>query len=410
MEMAGGKFGDSITELRQTFRSGRTRSFAWRQDQLQAILELMNEKEQECFQALHQDLGKSNLDAYKDEIGLIKKSTDYVLNHLKDWMAPKKAGIPLLFFPAKGEIMPEPYGLVLIISAWNFPINLTFEPLLGAIAAGNTVIIKPSELAPACSSFLANTIPQYLDSKAIKVVEGGVDISEQLLQQKWDKIFFTGSPRVGRIIMSEAAKHLTPVTLELGGKCPTIFDFRTMSSNLKAAIRRVASGKWGSCVGQACLAVDYLLVEEKSASSLIDLLKRTIKHFYGENSRGTCRVANKCHYNRLCCLLKDPRVADSIILGGSVDEENLYIEPTVLLNPPRDAEVMTDEIFGPILPIITLNNIQESIEIINSMPKPLAIYAFTEDEALKNRILTETSSGSVIFNDVVINFLCDELP
>ncbi|GAB4847491.1 hypothetical protein Ancab_026548 [Ancistrocladus abbreviatus] len=410
MGSGGGKLEGSIAELRETFRSGRTRSFAWRQAQLQAVMKMVTEKEEQCFQALHEDLGKSNLDSYKDEIGPLKKSVDYALDHLKDWVSPKKAGIRLIFYPAKGEVVPEPYGLILIISAWNFPINLALEPLLGAIAAGNTVVIKPSEFAPACSSFLANMIPQYLDNEAIKVIEGAADISEQLVQQKWDKIFFTGSARVGRIIMSEAAKHLTPVTLELGGKCPVVFDFPSMSSNMKAAMKRFVSGKWGICAGQACLAVDYLIVEEQFASSLIDLLKRTIKCFYGENSEGMSRVVNKRHFDRLCNFLQDPRVADCVIHGGATNEENLFIEPTLLLNPPRDAEVMTEEIFGPILPIITVTNIQESIEIINSMSKPLAIYAFTTDEELKNRILTETSSGSVTFNDVIIGYLCDELP
>ncbi|GMH24565.1 hypothetical protein Nepgr_026408 [Nepenthes gracilis] len=400
----------SITELRHTFRSGITRSYSWRKSQLQSLSKLLSDNEHQCFQALRQDLGKSNLECYKDEIGPLKKSVDYALSHLKDWMNPKKVGIPMIFFPSKGEIKSEPFGLVLIISSWNFPFNLALEPLIGALAAGNTVVIKPSEYAQACSSFLADTLPLYLDKMAVKVIEGDADTTQQLLQYKWDKIFFTGSPRVGRLVMSEAAKHLTPVTLELGGKCPVIFDFGSMSSDIQVAVKRVASGKWGVCSGQACLAIDYLLVEEKFASPLIDLLKGTINKLYGENSRNIPRMANKRNFGRLQKLLEDPLVADSVIHGGSVDEENLHIEPTILLNPPLNSEVMADEIFGPILPIITLNNILESIEFINSRPKPLTIYAFTHNEALKDRISTETSSGSIVFNDVIIHFLCDELP
>ncbi|KAL2905463.1 Aldehyde dehydrogenase family 3 member F1 [Bienertia sinuspersici] len=328
-------------------------------------------------------------------------------------MAPKKAGMRLLFFPSKAEIVPEPYGLVLIMTSWNFPLGLALEPLIGAIAAGNVIVIKPSELAPATSSFLANTIPQYLDNTAIKVIEGGPEASHRLLQQKWDKIFYTGSPRVGRIVMTEAAKHLTPVTLELGGKCPLIFDYSSISSNLKVAVRRLTSAKWGSCSGQACIAIDYVLMEEKFALSLIDMLKRIITRLYGENI-GTLvnitRIVNKNHFDRICSYLKDPVVAASIVHGGSYDEEKLLIEPTILLNPPLDSAVMNEEIFGPILPIVTLKNIQESIELINSRPKPLALYAFTHDDAFKNRIVSETSSGSVLFNDVLIHYLCDELP
>lgn len=405
--------GGLLAELRQTFKSGKTRSIAWRKSQLQAIMKMVTDQENKCFQALDHDLGKTKVETYKDEIGPVKKSIDYTLSCLKNWMAPKKAGIRMLFYPAKAQVIPEPYGLVLIMTSWNYPIHLALEPLIGAIAAGNVVVIKPSEIAPATSSFLAKTIPLYLDNTAIKVIEGGPDITQQLLQHQWDKIFYTGSPRVGTIVMTEAAKHLTPVTLELGGKCPMIFDFPSISSNLKVAMKRLTSAKWGACGGQACIGIDYLLVEEKFAPSLIDMLKRTITRFYGENLeslKGMTRIVNKRHFDRLRSLLKDPQVADSIVHGGSFDEERLLIEPTILLDPSLDSAVMNEEIFGPILPIITLKNIEESIEFINSKPKPLALYAFTNEEALKRRIVSETSSGSVTFNDVLIHYVCDELP
>ncbi|KAK9670151.1 hypothetical protein RND81_13G181400 [Saponaria officinalis] len=402
-----------IEELRDTFKKGRTKSYAWRKTQLEGLLKMVVEQEVKCFEALHDDVGKSKVEAFKDEIGPVKKSIEYALSCLKEWMSPKKAGIRLLFFPAKGEVIPEPYGLVLIMTSWNYPLDLALEPLVGAIAAGNVVVIKPSESAPSTSSFLAKTIPLYLDNTAIKVIEGGADTSQQLLQHKWDKIFYTGSAGVGRIIMTEAAKHLTPVTLELGGKCPMIFDYPSVSSNLKVAMRRLVSAKWGACGGQACIAIDYLLVEEKFASSLIDLLNTIVKRFYGENIEtlgGMSRVVNKRHFDRLRGFLKDPLVAASIVHGGSVDELKLLMEPTILLDPPLDSEVMNEEIFGPILPIITVKNIEDSIDFINSRPKPLALYAFTNNEALKKRIVSETSSGSVTFNDVLVHYVCDELP
>ncbi|EOX90935.1 hypothetical protein QUC31_002853 [Theobroma cacao] len=403
----------SIAGLRETFKSGRTRSVAWRKNQLKAVIDLINENEQTIYKVLHQDLGKDPAESYRDEMGVILKSANYALSCLDKWVAPKKAELPLVFFPAKGEVLPEPVGVVLIFSSWNFPITLALDPLIGAISAGNAVVLKPSELAPACSSFFIETIPLYLDNKAVKVIGGGADVGERLLELKWDKIFFTGSPQVGRLVMTAAARHLTPVTLELGGKCPAVVDAFSSHSKTKVIAKRIAGGKWGLCSGQACIAVDYLLVEEKFASTLIELLKKNIKRFFGGNLgdlKCVSRIVNKHHFERIYHLLKDPHVASSIVHGGSVDEERLVIEPTILLDPPLDSEIMTEEIFGPLLPIITLKNIEESIDFINSRPKPLVIYAFTEDGTFKKRILSETSSGTVTFNDVMVQFVCDSLP
>ncbi|XP_043707965.1 aldehyde dehydrogenase family 3 member F1-like [Telopea speciosissima] len=404
---------EDFKELRKTFLSGETRSVGWRKAQLRALLRLLSEQEDQISKVLHDDLGKHHYEAYRDEIGVLAKSLNYSLSHVEKWMAPKTRQLPLAFFPATAQVLPEPLGLVLIISAWNFPLALALEPLIGAISAGCVAVIKPSEHAPATSSFLASAIPRYMDNKAIKVIEGGTPIAEQLLQEKWDKIFFTGSKQVGRIVMSAAAKHLTPVTLELGGKCPVVLDSQLSSSAREMAINRIATGKWGCCIGQACLSIDYILVEEKLVSTLIDLLKKYIKGIYGENpaeSKATAKIVNKHHFNRLRILLEEPGVSASVVHGGSVDEEKLFIEPTILLDPPLTSEIMNQEIFGPLLPIVTLKNIQDSIEFISSRPKPLAIYAFTKDEMLKRRILSETSSGSVTFNDVLLQYLADELP
>ncbi|KAI4386791.1 hypothetical protein MLD38_004693 [Melastoma candidum] len=409
----GEEVEESIDGLRQSFRTGRTRSVAWRKSQLGSIVRLVSENEEKIFSALYQDLGKHPVECYRDELGVVLKSAAYALRNLDKWVAPKKGNLPLLFFPARGQVIPEPLGVVLVISSWNFPISLALDPVIGAISAGNAVVLKPSELAPACSAFLAEHVPLYLDTKAVKVVEGGVDMGERLLRQRWDKIFFTGGPKGGQIVMSAAARYLTPVTLELGGKCPTILDTLSDAYDVKIMVKRIAGGKWGPCCGQACIGVDYILVERKFSATLIELLRRTIKKFYGENpqsSKSICRIVNRDHFERLKSMLKDPAVADSIKFGGSMDEEILFIEPTILLDPPLDSELMMSEIFGPLLPIITVDNIQESIEFINSRPKPLAIYAFTKNEAFKQRIIKETSSGSITFNDVMVQFVCDELP
>ncbi|KAL6583432.1 hypothetical protein OROMI_005510 [Orobanche minor] len=421
--------------LKKAFQSGKTRGVDWRKAQLRAILRFLAENEADIFEALKQDLGKHPVESYRDEIGVVKKSADHALLHINAWMAPKKvfnrqnldkdkisgssrlarvqsAQLPLLLFPSRAQVLPEPLGTVLIFGSWNFPISLTLDPLIGAISAGNTVVVKPSDQAPACSSLLKRTIPRYLDTKAIKIVEGGSDVAEQLLQKPWDKIFFTGSPRVGRIVMSAAAKHLTPVTLELGGKCPVIVDSFS-GSELKVAVKRIAGGKWGPCAGQACIGIDYVLVQQNLAPLLVESLKSCIKIFYGEDVKtlqSICKIVNKHHFNRICSLLKEPGVAASIVYGGSMDHENMVIEPTILIDPPLDAQIMTEEIFGPLLPIITLGKIEESIDFINERPKPLAIYAFTKNEKLKDQILQETSSGGVTFNDTIIQFICENLP
>lgn len=404
---------ESTIELRETFNSGKTRSLKWRKTQLKALLDLLQDHEEGIFQALFQDLGKHPTEVYRDEIGVVEKSARHALDNVQKWMTPTKSHLPLALFPASGEVLSEPFGVVLIFSAWNFPISLALDPVIGAISAGNTVLLKASELAPSCATFLKETLPLYLDSKAIKVIDGGHDVAEKLLELKWDKIFFTGSPRVGRIVMTAAARHLTPVTLELGGKCPAIFDTLSSKSEIEVAVKRIVGGKWGACSGQACIAVDYVLVEEKFASTLIDLLKKIIGSFYGQDSKNLkylAKIINKNHFERVRNLLNDHSVAASIVHGGNFDEEKLFIEPTILLDPPLDSEVMREEIFGPILPIITLKNIKESIGFINSMPKPLALYAFTKDEAFKKQILSETSSGCVSFNDILIHFICDTLP
>ncbi|KAK9122519.1 hypothetical protein Sjap_012121 [Stephania japonica] len=402
-----------LKELRQTFESGKTRSAEWRKSQLKALLDLIHAHQQDMFDALNADLGKHHVESYRDEVGVLIKSLKYMLENLDQWTKGKKIRLPPVAFPGSAELVPEPLGLVLVISSWNLPMGLSLEPLIGAVAAGNVVVLKPSELAPASSSFLAKTLPMFLDSKAIKVVEGAADTAKELLEKKWDKIFFTGSQQVGRLVMTAAAKHLTPVTLELGGKCPAVVDTLTSSRDLKIAVKRILGSKFGSCCGQVCLAIDYLLVEEKFAPELIELLKTGIKKMFGEKpleTKSLARIVNEKHFSRLKSFLSDPKVEASVVYGGSLDEKTLYIEPTLLVNPPLDSCIMTEEVFGPLLPIITLNKIEDCVKFISSRPKPLALNVFTHNEALKQRMISETSSGCITFNDAIIQYLCDTIP
>ncbi|KAM3693305.1 hypothetical protein ACJW31_08G155900 [Castanea mollissima] len=406
-------FESDLGEMREYFSQGKTKEASWRKSQLKGLLTLLKEKESDILNALMQDLGKHQVETFRDEIGTLIKTLNLALESLREWMSGRKAKLPQIALLTSAEIVPEPLGLVLIISSWNFPFGLSLEPMIGALAAGNTVVLKPSELAPASASLLATAISTYLDNKAVKVIQGGPSVGEQLLQQRWDKIFFTGSAHVGRIVMSAAVKHLTPVTLELGGKCPAVLDSLSSSWDVKVAVKRIVYGKFGCCAGQACIAIDYILVEKKFTSTVVELMKSMIKEMFGENpkeSHSIARIINKQHLFRLKNLLKDPHVEDSTVYGGSVDEDNLFIEPTILVDPPLQAEIMTDEIFGPLLPIITLEKIEDSIQFINSKPKALAIYCFTKNKTLQRRMISETSSGSVTFNDTIIQYAADTLP
>ncbi|XP_062221054.1 aldehyde dehydrogenase family 3 member F1-like [Phragmites australis] len=402
-------YGGLVSDLRDVYESGRTRDLEWRQSQLKELVRLLREKEEEIFDVLREDLGKHRGESFRDEVGVLAKSVEDKLQNLKKWAAPEKADTPLVAFPATAFVVPEPLGVVLIFSCWNLPIGLVLEPLSGALAAGNAVVVKPSELAPSTAAFLAATIPKYLDSKAVKVVEGGPEVGEKLMEHRWDKVLFTGSSRVGRTIMTKAAKHLTPVALELGSKCPCIVDWLDSNRDSQVAVNRIIGAKWSTCAGQACIAIDYMLVEEEFAPILIELLKSTLKRFFTKPEY-MARILNKQHFQRLSDLLEDPRVASSVVHGGYYDPKTLSVEPTILLNPPLDSDIMTEEIFGPLLPIITVKKIEDSITFLKSKAKPLAIYAFTRNEKLKRRIIDETSSGSVTFNDAIVQYGLDSIP
>ncbi|KAB2618960.1 aldehyde dehydrogenase family 3 member H1-like [Pyrus ussuriensis x Pyrus communis] len=325
-------------------------------------------------------------------------------------MVPQKVSTPITTYPSSAEIVSEPLGVVLVISTWNFPFLLSLDPVIGAISAGNSVVLKPSEIAPATSSLLANLVEEYLDNSAVKVVEGAVPETTALLEQKWDKILYTGSARVGRIVMAAAAKHLTPVILELGGKSPAVVD---SDVNLEVAVRRIIAGKWALNNGQACIGVDYIITTKDFAPKLIEALKYGLEQFFGKdpmNSKDISRIVSSTQFTRLAKLLDEDKVSNKIVLGGQRDEKQLKIAPTILLDVPEDAQIMQEEIFGPLMPIVTVEKIEDSFSVINSKPKPLAVYAFTNNEQLKKGFVDNVSSGGMLINDTVLHVSISGLP
>ncbi|CAI0393147.1 unnamed protein product [Linum tenue] len=399
-----------VNGLRVAYDSGRTRSYSWRVAQLKNVVRMCDDSEKEVVEALYKDLAKPELEGTLYELGMIKNACKVALKELKNWIRPEKAKTSLTTFPSSAEIVSEPFGIVLIISAWNYPFLLSIDPVIGAIAAGNAVVLKPSELAPASSSLLAKLFSQYLDTSAIKVVEGAVPETSALLEQKWDKIMYTGNGRVGRIVMAAAAKHLTPVIMELGGKCPAVVD---SDINLEVAMRRLIAGKWGCNNGQACISPDYILTTKDYAPKLVDALKTELERFYGKNqleSKDLSRIVNSNHFARLSKLLDDEKVSGKIVYGGEKDEEKLRIAPTILLDVPRDSLIMSEEIFGPLLPILMLNNIDESFDVINSGTKPLAAYIFTNNKKLKEKFVMSVSAGGIVVNDTTIHLAVHTVP
>ncbi|KAE8817876.1 aldehyde dehydrogenase family 3 member H1-like [Hordeum vulgare] len=400
----------AVQELRARFAAGRTRPAEWRAAQLRGVLRMATEMEAEICDALHADLGKPKTEAHVHEISLVKSSCLFALKNLKKWMKPQKVPAKLMNFPSTARITPEPLGVVLVISAWNYPILLSLDPIIGAIAAGNTVALKPSEVAPATSSLLAELLPRFVDGTCIKVIEGGVEETTALLNHKWDKIFYTGNSRVGRIVMALAAKHLTPVALELGGKCPVVVDSNV---DLHIAAKRIAAGKWGCNNGQACIAPDFIITTQTLAPKLVESLKKVLDKFYGKDpllSADLSRVVNVDHFNRLKGLMDEEMVSDKIVFGGQRDEQQLKIAPTIFLDVPLDSAIMKEEIFGPLLPIITVDKIHESFGLINSMAKPLAAYLFTRNNELQDQFEGAISAGGMLFNDTSIHLTNPYLP
>ncbi|QSV67709.1 MAG: aldehyde dehydrogenase [Aphanizomenon flos-aquae DEX188] len=393
-----------IAKQRQFFQTGKTKDLAFRIAQLQILKQLVMENKSAIIQALKSDLHKPEFETYATEIG-VNKEIDYALKHINNWTKPKKAAVPWDLFSYSAKIYPEPLGVILIIGPWNYPFQLIISPLVGAIASGNCTIIKPSEFAPHTSNLISELIHKYFSPEYITVIPGSVETSQQLLAEKFDHIFFTGGTAIGKIVMAAAAKHLTPVTLELGGKSPCIID---TDINLEHTAKRITWGKFINA-GQTCIAPDYLLVDQKIKPDLINALKKYLEEFYGENpatSPDYARIIHQKHFHRLTNLLK----CGKVIIGGETKPEELYIAPTLLDNVSLEDAVMQDEIFGPILPIIEYTDINEAITLINSRPKPLALYLFSQNKNLQKRILQETSSGGVCINDTVMQVAVSSLP
>lgn len=403
-----------ISELRQAVRSRHTHSLEWRQSQLQAFQSMLEAHQDDFIKALETDLGRSSFISELSELNILKVALKEAIASLPSYVAPTKVSVPISVFPSSGSIVPEPLGLVLILSPWNYPLVLALHPMIGAISAGNAVILKPSEVSSASSKVLAKAIGNFLDQDAIRVVEGGVAETTELLTHKFDHIFFTGSTTVGRIVYQAAAKNLTPVTLELGGKSPVIID---STANLRVTARRLLFGLSLNC-SQICVAPDYCIVVKEVASDFY----HTITEVYAEmfpaplkSSSDYSRIINTVHTSRLVSFIEESDKEElakrgEILIGGEFDVEDKYIEPTIFRNTNLDAKIMQDEIFGPLLPVVEVDNVDEAINIVNDRPKPLALYLFSEDQSVVDRVIQQTSSGAVSVNDVLMHFAVESLP
>ena len=387
------------------FRSGRTTAMQWRRDQLTALDRLLVENGAAFETALKSDLGRHPLETHIVELGSVRAEIALVLKKLDAWTKPRKVSLPLSLRPAKASIVRQPLGTVLIISPWNYPIHLLLMPLIGAIAAGNAVVVKPSELAPETSHLMARLFAAYLDPDAIRVVEGAVDETTELLEFPWDHIFYTGNGAVAKIIMAAAAKHLTPVTLELGGKSPVWVD---ESADIEAAAGWIAWGKFLNA-GQTCVAPDYVLATPAVVESLIEALGRRVADMYGTDPHASSdfgRIVNARHVDRLVALSGSGTVA----FGGGFDREERFLAPTVLRDVSIDDAVMGEEIFGPILPIITVAGLDEAITIINGREKPLALYCFTGRADVRTAFIERTTSGGLAINSTMLQVGVSTLP
>jgi aldehyde dehydrogenase (NAD+) len=392
-----------VDTLRITFESGHTRSLEWRRDQLKRLRQMVRDHEDELVQALAADFGKPEIEARMMDVGQVPIEVGLALRKLKKWTRPERVGgLPFL---GRSRIVREPLGVVLIIAPWNYPVGLLLSPLVGAIAAGNCAVLKPSEVTIHTSAVLARRVREYLDPAAIAIVEGGVPETTSLLEQRWDHIFYTGGGRVGRLIMKAAAEHLTPVTLELGGKSPCIVD---ADVDVRVAARRIAWGKFINA-GQTCVAPDYLLVHERREDELIRELGTAIREFYGDDAVAGgdyAQLVDERHHQRVANLMRGEKVA----IGGRVDVERRAIEPTVLREVSPEAPIMQEEIFGPVLPVLAVKNVQDAIDFINERDKPLALYVFSRDEEVQQEVVERTSSGGVCVNGTVLQLSNPNLP
>jgi aldehyde dehydrogenase (NAD+) len=399
----GGSAG-VLAEVRAVFNTGRTRSVQWREEQLRAIERMCEEREGEISAALTKDLGRSTFEAWLGDIASTKAEAAFARKHFRKWMKPRRQSLPLAQMPGRAWVQYDPLGVVLVIGPWNYPFFLCMSPVVAAIAAGNAVVLKPSELAPATSELMARLIPLYLDREAVRVVEGAADVTQDLMSQGFDHALFTGGTEIGRKIMAAAAPTLTPVTLELGGKSPVLV---LPDADLDVTARRIAWTKLLNS-GQTCIAPDYILADRSIAKELTDKIVATIAKFRADQKDPSLRIVNERQFDRLVSILS--ATEGTIVTGGGSDRATLSIEPTVVVDPGPDDAVMADEIFGPILPIITVGSTDEAVAFVNARPKPLALYVFTASQQKGRDLVDRMPSGGAVINHIAMHCLVPQLP
>jgi aldehyde dehydrogenase (NAD+) len=397
----------SSEQLRTTFSTGLTQPLEWRREQLGGLVRLLRDDADALTDAMAADLGKPELEGWLTDVAAVRKDIEGIVGHVDTWAAPHRVRVPWRLWPGRAELVPEPLGAVLVIGPWNYPVRCLVLPLAFALAAGNTVAVKPSELAPATSATLAKLLPAYLDERAVSVVEGGPKVAEDLLRQRWDHIFFTGSAKVGRLVMAAAARYVTPVTLELGGKNPAIVDHAV---DVEVAARRIVWAKFLNA-GQTCVAPDYVLVDSRIKEPLLAAMTKALAKFYGSDplqSRAFGRVVNDAHMERLLKLLRATKAR--VVAGGTSAASDRYLAPTVLADLEWDDPVMEAEIFGPLLPVLSYDNFDDALCELNRRDKPLALYVYSVDPELVERVISATSSGSVCVNHSAVQLAVPGLP
>ncbi|KAG4074044.1 hypothetical protein HA402_014249 [Bradysia odoriphaga] len=396
-----------LTTIRNGFQSGKTLPLSFRIEQLKNLHRMFVESKDEILEALRKDMKKARLEATLYEIEIVQNECNGLIRNLKDLAKNTSLPMNMLAILDYGYIKKEPYGVVLILGAWNYPFLLTLQPMAGAIAAGNCVIVKPSELSSHSAATMARLIPKYLDPECYHVVLGDVDATKSLLKNRFDYIFCTGSPTVGKSVMAAAAPNLTPVTLELGGKSPCYID---ESADFFIASKRILWGKFMN-LGQTCIAPDYILCSKKAEKAFLDVAHKVMEEWYGEKLQENPdmpRIVNSRHFNRLKSLLESTK--GTLVFGGKYDSDDLWIEPTIIADVTERDSLMQEEIFGPILPIVSVNSVDDAIEFINKKSKPLALYTFAKDDKVNKRIIAKTTSGGVCVNDVTWHSAWQGLP
>ena len=392
-----------VARMRATYATGRTRDLEWRRRQLRALESLVVDNEEAIAAALKADLGRQPFEAWLADVASTAAEAADAAKNVGKWAKRRYRLLELSQLPGMGWVEYEPYGVVLVIGAWNFPFALTLGPAVGALAAGNTVVLKPSELAPASSALMAELVPRYLDQDAVAVIEGDGMVSQELIDQGFDKICFTGGTEIGRKVYQAAAAHLTPVTLELGGKSPVIV---AADADIDVAAQRIA---WTKLInsGQICIAPDYVLADASIRDELVSKIKAAVQTFEAEATGGK-RIVNRRHFDRLAAAVA--ATEGEVVIGGGSNPDALELDATVVVDPSLTEPLMTDEIFGPILPIVTVQNLDEAIEFVNARPKPLAAYLFTKAKAVRERVIRDVSSGGMVVNHLIFHFATTKLP